>query len=328
MTATLTLHAQYPARAMQPIIPSLAILTVDGVDTIVGRANTLSQLRSMKPAIYKLAKIKPQDVPAREDTNARRDWQELPALDGEFDVGPAFTVKRRFELMAIAADMVLDGALPSIIIVGQGGLGKSYQTMAKIAEAGYNRVNFETTSPVIGGLDSEDVVYVTGAASPMGLYKVLANHRHQTIVFDDCDAVFKDPDCINMLKNVLDSNDTRRVSWATTTLEKEGWETTIEFTGQVIYISNRNMSDIPQPLQSRSLMIDLTLSEREIFDRMREIAEAGSFGIEGDEIDEVLDCLYKHRRHLKELSLRTLKKAAAFYRNKPDHWRDLVAFTL
>jgi hypothetical protein len=330
MTKTITLHGQYPVRSQNPTVPAVAILSVDGVEHVVGRANTLSLLRGMKSAIYKLANLSQIDVPAREDQNPRKDYADLPALDGEFDVGPAFTVARRFELMRMAIDMTLESAIKSVILVGQGGLGKSHEVYGAVKGGDLEFTDPQIGEAIPGGMDSDDVVLVTGTSSPQGLYKTLANHRNQTIIFDDCDEVTKDALCFNLLKGVLDSKAVRRVSWVSAVLDKEGWETTINFTGQIIFISNRTADQFPQALQSRSLVINLTLSEKEIFERIDDIGSApgNEWGTTPAEAKEIGAELYAARRTLKELSLRTYGKAAAFYKGKPDHWKDLIRFTL
>lgn len=147
-------------------------------------------------------------------------------------------------------------------------------------------------------------------------------------MFDDADDVWGDLAVTNMLKAVLDSDEERNLSWVSPQLADEGWDTSFSFTGQIIFISNRRMDQIPQPVRSRSMMVDLTLTQNEIFDRFRSIGYTGCFKLDNDGVDAVVDLLWTNRHSLKELSIRTMGKAAAFYRRYPDDVQDMVSFLL
>jgi hypothetical protein len=137
---------------------------------------------------------------------------------------------------------------------------------------------------------AKDVHYyfATGTATTAGLYETLFIHRHKLIVFDDCDAVFKDPDSVNILKGALDTYKVREISKLTkgNTFDSTGmsdddmqgeFETSkklpnkFEFDGQIIFISNLHEDKFDRALLSRALHVDVHLNKQELFDRMREI---------------------------------------------------------
>ena len=121
-----------------------------------------------------------------------------------------------------------------------------------------------------------------------GLYELLFKYRNHLLIFDDCDAVLKDPDSINILKGALDTYKVREIAKLTKTnsfdsfgmseeeLEKEVEETgkmpnRFNFGGQVIFISNLPEHKFDKALLSRSLHVDVHLNKMELFDRMRSI---------------------------------------------------------
>ena len=331
----LTFYGQFPIRSTTPTVPAIAILKIDGVETVVGQAQTLGNLRKNATAIYKLIGKAPQDVVFQEFADkARKDWSELPSmLDADdMPVGSSFSVGRRFELMAKGVRITAVGRNYAAIIVGQGGLGKSHTVEKVLTEdLGMAIDDPMIDAPITFGDNSDEgVIMVRGNITEQGLYKVLHNHRNQMIVFDDADGILESENKVNMLKAVLDSRVSRKVSWVSGKLADDGWETTFEFTGRVIYISNRTFDRMPQALHSRCLLMDLTLSEKEIFERIRDLGKMDTFAVvlPHTAVDEIVDELYGRRRQLKDLSLRTYIKAAGFYIDEHADWKDMVKFCL
>lgn len=332
----LTFYGQFPVRSQTPTVPAVAVLKVDGIETVVGQAQTLGNLRKNSAAIYKLIGKSPADVTFQEfGDKARKDWMELPTMldvDDQPQAASSFTVGRRFELMTKGVRVTAIGRNYAAIIVGQGGLGKSFTVERTLKED----LGMAIDDPMIeapinfGNNANEGVIMVRGNITEQGLYKVLHNHRNQMIVFDDADGILESENKVNMLKAILDSRPVRKVSWVSGRLADDGWETTFEFTGRVIYISNRTFDRMPQSLHSRCLLMDLTLSEKEIFDRIRDLGKMETFAIvlPYEAVDEIVEELYARRRQLKDLSLRTYIKAAGFYIDEHADWKDMVRFCL
>lgn len=335
MSIEIVLYSQLPVRSSSPTLNSFVTKIEDGVETILGNYPGLGQSRKNLNSLLKSAGLKADQVTVREESNAGcAHWAEL---EGNKPVSnqPLFSVERRFELMGIAVNMVIKGALSSAIIVGQGGLGKTYTVEEAIENGGH-----EFTDAIVGeingyesvseenGEDEDKVVMVSGTVSKFGLYQVLHNHRNQTIVFDDTDSVLDDEDRINLLKAALDTKKTRRISWMSSNIDRLGYASSFEFTGKIIFISNRTMDRMPQALRSRSTMIDLTLSEKEIFDRIRNVGRVMAKDLSDDEVNMIVDFMYENRRTLKELSLRTFIKSAQFYKGDARQWQDMVLFLL
>ena len=150
--------------------------------------------------------------------------------------------------------------------------------------------------------------FASGTVTAAGLYEVLFLNRRMLTVFDDCDAVFKDPDSVNMLKAALDTYDTREISKLTkgNTFNSVGmddneiqeeYETSgklpnkFEFVGQIIFISNLEESKFDTAILSRSLHVDVHLSRKELFERMAEIMKKLSPDVDMPKKMEALEYL-------------------------------------
>lgn len=152
----------------------------------------------------------------------------------------------------------------------------------------HNTQTVKDTLSSLGMQKDTHYYFATGTATTAGLYELLFKNRHKLTVFDDCDAVFKEPESINILKGALDTYKIREISSLTKGNkfdsagmdEKEIQETyessgklpnKFEFTGQIIFISNLPESKFDDALLSRALHVDVHLTKKELFERMSEI---------------------------------------------------------
>lgn len=132
-----------------------------------------------------------------------------------------------------------------------------------------------------------DYIPVAGDISTSGLYEILFKNRNKLIVFDDMDSVYKNEESVNLLKAVLDTQPKRKVSRIlksnfdsfgmddqeiqkiyndTGKLPKQ-----FEFTGRIIFITNKPGDKLDQALISRSLFIDINPSIEDVIIRIRNI---------------------------------------------------------
>lgn len=127
-----------------------------------------------------------------------------------------------------------------------------------------------------------------GDISPAALYELLFIHRDGLLLFDDCDSVFKDSDCVNYLKAALDTYPIREVSKmrATNTFNSLGmtdsemwneYEITgklpnqFKFTGNIIIISNIHEDKFDKALISRCLHVEVRLTKAQVLARMKKL---------------------------------------------------------
>lgn len=204
-------------------------------------------------------------------------------------------VDDRFKYIAGIADMVIGGVSPSALITGIAGIGKTYLVRNRFELAGHKE-----------GIDYH---FVTGHSSPMGLYRFLYEHRDATIVFDDCDSVFKDAIAVNLLKSALDSYDVRKVNWVSERMPDD-LEPEFNFEGSIIFISNLDESRIDEAVKSRTFVIDLQLTRKEIVEYMRSIVDVIEPDMTKQAKLEVIDYLDDVKDAFKQFNLRTFIKVA------------------
>lgn len=239
-----------------------------------------------------------------------------------------FDVNERFEFLADYVDMVSSGDRKSMVIVGEGGLGKSFTVMNRLAKNGLKNIaDLEIGSNVMYDVDRTTFVVVKGYSTAKGLFRTLYENRGRLIVFDDCDSILKDPTAANILKAALDSYDERWVTWNAESFGESDLPKSFQFLGGVIFISNLSMTSIPQAVISRAAAVDVSMTRQEVIDRMRTISQDDDFMPEVDMgmkleavnfIQSVVNC-----SQIKTLNLRTLIGVTTNRRCKPANWQRL-----
>lgn len=174
-----------------------------------------------------------------------------------------FSVDERFEFIQQFVGMIKRKVMNSLIITGDGGLGKTYTVINSLKKMGLK----EDTIGEYGG----DFVVIKGFSTAKSLYRTLWENNGKIIIFDDADSVHKDPIGANILKGALDSEPKRVITWGAEFSEREELPNRFEFTGHVIFISNLPLVKFPQALLSRSMKVDLTLTTEEKVDRIAHV---------------------------------------------------------
>jgi hypothetical protein len=240
-----------------------------------------------------------------------------------------FDINTRFGFVEKLVNMVATGVQPSAVITGEGGLGKTY-TVTKTLEAnGYKDISDLAEFQVGSVINTRKCfTMVKGYSTAKGLYRTLFENNKSIIVFDDCDAVLKDPVALNLLKGALDSYGKRIISW-NADMKDDDLPRSFEFTGRVIFISNMDQEKIDQAIRSRSMMIDLSMSLDQKIDRMEFIAKSEEFLPEYDSVikSDSLALIREIKADCKEISLRTLI-AVCKIRASNKEYKDLATYML
>ena len=241
-----------------------------------------------------------------------------------------FGINTRFSFVEKLVNMVAAGVQPSAVITGEGGLGKTYTVTKTLESAGYKDIS-DLADFEVGGLINTRKCFtmVKGYSTAKGLYRTLFENNKSIIVFDDCDAVLKDPVALNLLKGALDSYGKRIISW-NADMRDDDLPRSFNFEGRVIFISNMDQNGIDQAIRSRSMMIDLSMTADQKIDRMEYIAKAETFLPEYDAKvkTDALNLIRELKDSAKEISLRTLISVAKIRASNPKDYRDLAEYML
>lgn len=241
-----------------------------------------------------------------------------------------FDINTRFGFVEKLVTMVASGVQPSAVVTGEGGLGKTY-TVTKTLEAnGYKDISDLADFEVGSIINTRKCfTFVKGYSTAKGLYRTLFENNKSIIVFDDCDAVLKDPVALNLLKGALDSYGKRIISW-NADMRDDDIPKSFNFEGRVIFISNMSQDKIDQAIRSRSMMIDLSMTTNQKIDRMEHISKSEEFLPEYDNSvkADALALIRAIKDDCKEISLRTLIAVSKVRASNPSDYKDLATYML
>jgi hypothetical protein len=170
---------------------------------------------------------------------------------------------------------------------------------------------------------------IKGYSTAKGLFRELYENRDSVIVFDDCDAVLKDPVALNLLKGALDSYDKRVISW-NADFRDEDLERSFQFTGRVIFISNIKRENLDAALLTRAYCVDLRMTDAQKLERMSVLTESEDFLPQFDikHKREALALIGEVGDRAREISLRTLQAVTRIRAANTKNWRALAEYTL
>ena len=245
---------------------------------------------------------------------------------------PTFSIRERFEFLTNYVDMLSEKVVPSLIITGDGGLGKTYTVMDTLKKKGLYEVSHidsessESEEVTVVG----DYAVVKGFSTARGMYNTLFEHKNRIVIFDDCDSTLKDPTALNILKGALDSYGDRWISWKSERMLGEGTPSVFKFTGQIIFISNMKLHHIDQAVRSRSICVDVSMNTSEKIERMHQILEAEEF-LPNYAIHtkrQAVDFIDSVKDRANELSIRTLITVTKLAAKGGPNWKRMAEYTL
>ena len=223
---------------------------------------------------------------------------------------------------------VAAGGFNSLMISGRAGTGKTYSVEKALADEGL--------------IIDDDYIMVSGAVSTIMMFKKMFQYRTKVLVFDDCDAVFRDENGRNILKAALDTKKVRRISYLKKSglvfdpkdyeMDPEGEFNMIEngmvpayfdFAGRVIFISNlaKDKADPDGAIRSRSILIDVNPDDATIMERIKTLLpylEPRDMAME-DKLE-----IYEFMKTANDVSMRTFVKAAGFKDANLPNWKRMT----
>jgi hypothetical protein len=223
-----------------------------------------------------------------------------------------YNINERFTFLNKLTGMVVDGLTPSLIITGEGGLGKTHSILSVIKEKDLYPFEYHI---------------IKGYSTARGLYNTLYDNNHKLIIFDDCDSILEDKVAINILKSALDSYETRKISWMAKMNKNDEYPQSFDFGGRIIFISNKNRNSIDDAIISRSLTVDLSMTPEEKIERMSHII---SSILPDYPINIKLDALnyLNEKKDEIQLNLRSLIITSKLRMAHPDSWEDLANYMI
>lgn len=252
----------------------------------------------------------------------------------------------RYDAMERITKRLVDGMVPSLIISGPPGLGKSFTVRAALAERfpdGPENIVVTEDGEILTLLNYDTI---SGSVSAVGLYQALWHTRNNgVLVLDDVDDVFRDETALNLLKAALDSSPTRFISWRKEArwLEENSIPDRFDFRGHVILLTNIDFEVIIQndkrdaihfkALIDRSMYLCLTLrTRRDFMIRIRQVASGpegmlvNNFGLTEEQSEEALNFVTEHQIRFYNLSLRLVGQIAICMVADPMAWeKDIEA---
>jgi hypothetical protein len=241
-----------------------------------------------------------------------------------------FSINERFGFVSDMVAMLASGAQASVVVTGPGGLGKSFTVSQTLTALGFKDVSVLEDFAVGTVLKTAKTFRVIkGYSTPKGLYRTLYENKDGVIVFDDCDSVLKDPTSLNLLKGALDSYSRRIISWRAD-IKDEDLPTSFEFKGRVIFISNLASSNIDQAIITRSMAVDLSMTNKQKIERMQHLLTSGEFMPEFDKTikADAMSLIERLQDSVKELSLRTLIQVTKIRQGAGKNWANLAEYTI
>lgn len=259
-----------------------------------------------------------------------------------------FSINERFDFTRQLATMVIEKKAKSLIVGGEGGIGKTFTIMEAFNRLG--KVNCADLLPSIEDLnpitpeDSEaeieakahaemnafkgDYVVIKGYSSAKALYRILWENRGRTILFDDCDKVLLDHNAVMLLKPALDSYEDRWVSWRVEGFAKDSdLPSTFKFNGSIIFITNLPLAKIDEAVRTRCYKVDVSMTFPQRVERMEAVLENVMPDIDLDKKTEALDLIKGNLHRVKDVNFRSLMNIITI-RDTVENWKPLATFAL
>lgn len=257
------------------------------------------------------------------------------AVAKETDASIIERLQQRFGILNQMTLAVKEGIVRSMIVSGPPGVGKSHGVLKILEKA-----------DLLNTLAERPPKYevVKGSVSAVGLYAKLYEFSDEgnVLVFDDADGIFFDDTSLNLLKAALDTTDRRFINWNKDSrlLRSDGIPNRYEFKGSVIFISNIKFSHVRSKklrehlaaLESRSHYIDLDMdTQREKILWIKKVTDDGmldSYEFDSVVKEELINYIEDNVQQLREISLRTMLKAADLRKAFPSGWQNIAKTTL
>lgn len=240
-------------------------------------------------------------------------------------------IKERFNIFKLSIDGIAQGDVRALIVAGAPGIGKTETIQRTLEEHKQHKgIEFE----IVRG----------NIVSSYQLYQLLFLHQKEddVLVLDDCDAILKDSNALNILKAALESGDRPRIiSYKSQSVLNMGIPNEFEYKGRMIFVTNENFQKIidkdnstiakhMKAIIDRTLYLDLQLySRREVYCRIKQMIKEDSllydYVVNESYYDQILLWIKDNLDDIRSLSLRTPVHVAEMIRTNEKSWHRMAS---
>lgn len=154
-----------------------------------------------------------------------------------------------------------EGHFGLLLLLGRPGTGKTHHTRCALGAL------LGEGQSATGSAGDKEALYVEGHVQPFGLYQKLWQFRDRTVVLDDLDRLYADPNCVRMLKPLCNTQRAKTISWITH-MTRAGSEIPDRFTttSNVAMIANewRTLNANVRALEERAIILHFAPSNEEV----------------------------------------------------------------
>ncbi len=170
-------------------------------------------------------------------------------------------------------------------------------------------------------------VLINSHITPLSLYMTLYQHRKGMVIFlDDCDSIFRNLQILGLLRSALWGQGSRTVTYNSTQLEDV--PSSFEFDSRIVMAANivPQKNHAFQAVLSRIDVFELSATNDEVLDLMREVAKQGFESLTPNQCLEVVDFI-ENEGGTRQLSMRLLEpslRKVIYSQDEHLDWRELV----
>lgn len=224
-------------------------------------------------------------------------------------------IVKTYKELQFYVEMFRNNNIDLLILEGVGGLSKSRIIEESMKEKEYLKI----------------VSHVT----PMKLFILGFEHQNEPIVFDDCDCLLQNDSNVALLKMFCDTSTVKTINWFSTSskLDEQGIPERYETRSKIIIICNsfNELTEKISALKDRGWHIEFKPTPEEILTKMKEILPEIHKELSIEEKTQVYQVINNFANVCDNISLRTLVKGIALYRechSKGMDWRAILLNSL
>ncbi len=199
----------------------------------------------------------------------------------------------QFDMLENYIPLSVKGVISSLFVYGLAGIGKT-----------------ETVTRKLKSLKANYEFFNGGVKDAYSIAKILYDNREgKVLVFDDFDSIFRNRNCIDILKIALNDKIKRTITWADSTKrsKKDTVPFKFDFTSSIIFISNNHRFD--KNLLNRSKIVHINADKLECLEWVHDHFDTFLDTLKMSHKEMVYDFLKVNIGKFKTMDYRTFKNA-------------------